>query len=638
MSTTQFSDVNLVSSSNSISCLDDLGSRFSKQIFPKTMEEVFQWSMYLYERQGLFTESLKQAVRYFMTEYELKGSGLGAEEGKSYKQMLDDLVDIVGEATLVGDDFVFTGNVFTSMYFPFDKELICPRCGARAPLRRVYPSTNMKWDPKTGKFSGACWGNARYACHYSGKMELDEINRSGDRLKPRVLRWPPQLVGLTAHPMSGNKRFVIRVNEWSWLADGVKSGDPLFLEDTPQEFIEAIVADRPLRMYDNMVYHLANESLSLGIPAYRGWGLPRFMAEFDTVVLLAMLDRYNEAICQEYLIPFRILALPGANQGNNSQSSLNIFNNINVSDFKAKVEVMLQEHKRNPTGYNILPSPLEYQVLGGEAKNLIPLEIMQHYELRLLRSMGVLSEMYSGDSISPDDLVKFLLFERSWQEITRALNKWCTWVASEVGRLKNLPKTKAALIPVSVYTNQVTRQTILELSTSGRISQTTGLEILGLDREREQDRMELEQIADTERADRLNQMMEDRQITQEALRTPAPGEQELMEEQQAEQQQAGGAPAGAPVPAAPGGMMPGAAPMGGAPIQLPPNPSLEQLEATADQEAQRLMTLPPEQRRNELVNYSYNNATLHSMIKGNLEKMETQAEAQGRAMARQGQM
>lgn len=622
-----------------VSRLNELGSVFAKELFPRTIQEVLQWSEFLWNHQGVYAEALKQAVRYFLTDVEVTGD----DEAFSYKKALKDRFKILGELAAIGDDFISTGNSFTSLYVPFDRDLVCPECGMRRAFREVYPS-RFKW--QNYEFKGPCPGTKADGkkCRFGGPYKVDDRIQASETMRPVIMRWPPQFMSISSHFMSRRTEFKFDISKWPEFVKAVEKGDPLFLEDTPWEFIKAIKKKKKLRFRDNAVFHMKQRPPAVSLPNIGGWGLPRFLSEFENVVIIAMLDRYNEAILKEYLIPFRVISPPPPSSQVTGHS-MDVMANVGAGDFAANIKAMLAEHSRNPTGWHIAPTALNYQVFGGEADKLITPELLQHFEGRLLRGIGIPQEFQVGAREAPGQpKVRMAFFERSWQEFPAVMNSWLDWLIEKQSELLSWKDAEARLVPISASTDEIQTDRMLNLMTGRVVSQTTALRRIGMDREYEQKKIQEEMEQDQKRMDETAREQEESGINREATRVPGPGEQILMQEMAQQEQAAGGAGA------APGGMPPGGMPPGGAfggmaapgapqdpASMLPPNPTLEQMEATAAQVAQQLYTLPSSQRKSQLVTLSQTNPTLHDMVNGLMQDMDTQAERQGREMARQTQ-
>jgi hypothetical protein len=577
---------------------------------------------------GLYSQAIQKSVRYFVTEFNITGDDIDYATRRKYKDSIQDAFPILEHAARVGDEYLSFGNSFTSFYRPFTRELLCPKCGFKATL--AYMEQDKVYRFENGKFMGHCpAGN----CKFHGAFERIDTAADPEKHPPKVIRWPPQHMEIKHNPISQRSEYKLDVARFSYLRDGVMSGDLLFLEDTPWEIIEAITKNEKFTFDDDEIFHLSNSSLSCCIPSLRGWGLPPFMSEFETVILIHMLDKYTEAILVDYLVPFRIITPPGARSPGTNEGDPML--QLNMGDFMGNVRTMLEQHRRNPTGWNTLPVPVEYQVLGGEASQLAPIEIQEHFEQRLLNSMGIPSDFYkSGSGLNSGNasaLIGLKMFERTWQHFVGEINRWLTWVVGKYGQMMNWENVDAKLTPISLHEDPEIRQIKLQLAAGNEISRDTAYKPLGIDLRTERSKIMDEEAAFQEEIEKKQKEDEKRMANADVARALNPGEKILSEEQAAAEaqaaQQGGGMappPGAAPPPIDVGGVGAGA--------------TMDDIMMQADEIAQQLLGSDSTQRRRTLSDVKSSNEALYAQVKSRLQDLENEAKQTGVQMARAGQL
>jgi hypothetical protein len=438
---------------------------------------------------------------------------------------------------------------------------------------------------------------------------------------------------INSNPTSKRGLYSLDVREYTELNEGLSTGDVLWLEDTPWEIVEAANKGERFEFEEGKIFHLVNPVVSCSLPNLRGWGLPSFMSEFETALLITMLDKYNEAIIVDYLVPFRLLT-PPAGTGNAENDPML---SVNMGSYLGKVRQMLAEHRRNPTGWNFLPFAMQYQVLGGEAKNLAPVELMQFFETRLLHSIGIPQEFTTPSNNAAGPLINLKMFERSWQQPVGAQNSWLNWVLASLGEIQSWERVTARLIPVSLHEDPSVQAIKFELAAANQISKDTAFRSIGLDYEYEQNKVFEEEDEFNEKMATRQAEREKKDATTQSVRVPTPAEQML----QAQQGAAGGMPPGGMPPGAapPGGMPPGGAPMppGGAPMPSGGG-SIDEIMLQADQEAQTLISADPLTRRRRLSELKHGNEALYAQTKSRLTQLEQMAASQGVQLVRAGQI
>jgi len=602
-------------------------TKLTRRVYPGTIRETFAWAEELWLHHGMYKQAISTAVRYFMTELDVDGDDVNFQDRKNYIKAIKDNFDILEELAGIGDDYIAFGNSFTSVYRPFVRTLMCrnEKCSMKAPL--------MKWEGyfqfTNGEFDGRC-----PKCGWHGKLLREDQPIPKGEAKPVVTRWPPQFMEIKHHPISKHSIYRLDLSRFKQLRDPIMLGDIMFLNETPWEILMVAVQNQKFEFEKDAIYHMRFPVPAVEQPMLKGWGLPPFMADFETAVLVTMLDKYVETIIVEYLMPFRVFSPPKQVGDNDPLMTLN------MGDFVASVMGMIKRHRRNPTDWNFLPYPLEYQVFGGEATDIVPVDILKHFEIRLLHSMGIPPEFYEFSiqetQRSAGPVIGFKMFERVWQHFANQLNKWATWLTNKQGEIMHWEKVRASLKPVSMYEDSEIRQMKMELSAAGKISTDTAFQTIGVNADTERKKLADEQEAEAEDMAERQKKMEDKQTNLQVLQTPAAGTAMA-------QQQAG---VGGPQ-AVPGGgavQTPGGAPVSAPPLAPSPGQgmgmgvTLDDLMAQADQIAQQLLITDPTTRRSQLIQLKNQNEALHAQVKSRLTALEQQAKTTGVGMARQGQI
>lgn len=640
-------DINNGSGADSLTQGQSIFRTLSRKLYPKNKDAMLEWAYELWLHHGIYSQAISKAVRYFMTEVEINAEEDISYSTKSkYKDALENKFGILPILSNIGDDYIAFGNSFTSVHVPFVRNLICPKCGFTARAKIMLSEKHAEYKDFT--FKGVC---PNTQCRSKVTFEVHDIRVPEETLIPCIIRWPPQYISIKSNPITGKKQYFVDFSRYDDLTTGLQQGDPLYVCDTPNEIIQAVKNNVKLVFNEDELYHMANETSAFAVPELKGWGLPKFMSEFETAILISMLDRYNETIISDFLIPFRVISPPAVGQQGGAVSGDPLLG-YGMQNFASQAQTLLSRHRKNPTGWNFFPFPLQYQILGGEAKNLTPVELMEHMEARLLNSMGIPQEFYSGTvQGSAGPIIGFKMFERTWQHFATELNGWLSWFVAKVGSMYNWENVSACLVPVSMYEDPEIRAMKFELSASRIVSQTTALRAIGLSRTYERSRILEEEAEDNAGMEDQSLKEQKRQSNLQAVQIPPPGAQVMEAEAAAQAQAQGQAPPGGPAGAAPGAppAAPGSAPGGATP--MPPAPmgapsgqpaagpvSLDDLLAQSDQIANDLLYSDPYTRRSQLTDLRRSNEALWAQVKARLQTLEQQAAQYGLNMVRSGQL
>ena len=596
----------------------------SRELYPSNLKDVLEWASDLWLHDGLYTQTIRQAVRYFMTELKIIADQRDIED--KYVEYITGNYDLLEEGAKVGDEAVAFGNSFSSIHLPIERRMSCPKCSINFPFRAVRES--IRFNSSNPSFSGVC-----PVC----KKESEKWGMTDSPVRsriPKVVRWDPCMIQIAYNNYTGNAKYSFDPQVDNTLTSGIKGGDMMLLEDTPWEVIQAVCAGKSVEFNPDNIYHMKFEPPAFLSRYTKGWGIPPFMSDFSTVIILKMLDRYNEAILQDYVVPTRVLSpMDRALMSGSHRMNSDLLGMVPFDDISAQIENMIEEHRVNPTTVHSLPFPLNYQVLGGEASSLIQVELQEHYRGRLLQNMGFPIEMIHksmNNSVAP--MLGFRMFERTWQHFSNGLNNWFTWFTNAVGGLNHWGSVRVETIPTSLYEDPEIKILKMELASAFKISMGTALKAIGLNHAEEQDKILQEEVDHQVRVERKQKEIEDSGINQEALRVISPGEQMLIKQEENMMAEQGGSPGGGGMGGAPGGGGMGGAPGGGSSGD---NPGVMELDEQAQQLAMEIHGMESMARRQTLNQLAKDNEQLHMLVNGYLRKIESQAASQGVAMSRQ---
>jgi len=595
---------------------------YSNIIYPRTMDEVLQWAEWLWNRHGVYTMAIKRSIRYFLNELELYGENLALDERKVYTQQLHRDHNILYTAGLVGDDLIGSGNTFTSLTLPLKRSLQCSECGTTRALDILEPTKEYQW--KTYTFHSKC-----PTCDYEGEFSrVDTVDKS-DKHGLRALRWDPRDIQIDYCRLSDAREYYLKIDGKT--AGKIKNGDHLTLCTVPWEFIEA-VRDKQLFHFNGTTFrHFWIDQPAGGYRLNEGWGVPLFMCCFSQVVQLQMLDRFDEAIASDFIIPMRYLT-PGV-----SKSGLDPLQNFGMQNFMGNVRAMVKGYKNDPTQWGFLPAPVDYNIAGGEGKQLMPSEDIERKIDNLLTTMGVATEFYRGSlSAVNGPPIGLKAFEKTWSHFTGPILSWLNWYLEQCSEQLGWNQVFCRLIHTSLAEDEVTKQVKLNLASAGVVSQTTALKAFNIDPDIERERLkeEARQMADDAREENAKEGKA--QVLDEYIQQGAPA-QIPPNAGQANM----GLPPGEAAPPAAGGVMPagpggGMAPMGapgGGGAAAPGGPTLDQMQADAAAQAQQLFGSPT--RASELANLKKTNPTMHALVKAELDNMEQGIQSQALTQAKQ---
>lgn len=597
---------------------------------PTTMKSALWWSEYIWTVMGTYRMAMERIVSYFITDIELGGDASDEEKNK-YTDYLNQQLDALSFLGLMMRDRLCYGNSFASVIVPFRRFLQCPKTGDLYPLKTVYNNFNFDF---TGDFEFVA------TCPKTGWRGpwkvVDKPREESDHLI--LKRWSPHEIELLHDPYTDEVSYLWRIPEY--YKRMVKDGNLYHLERVSKQVLSAIKNDLLFRFNPDTIFHMKEPTLA-GI-RNMGWGLPRSLINYRQLWYVQVLRRYNEAIALDYVIPFRLITPAAAGSGSSvggvtTQDPMSVYA---AGDFRAQVKNMVNRRRKDPASWQVLPFPVNYQMLGGDAKQLAPTELITQGFETLLNETGTPVEFYQGSLSMQAAPIALRLFESTHRQLVADANAFLQWVCNSVSKIMSWEIVDASLKRVTIADDMQKQMSALQLMMGQQLSGTSGLAAIGYDWETEQKRIADEAKKQQELQARQQEEMEQAGFAAEIAKGMNPAAQ-------------GGAAGGAPMdPAAAGGAAGGGNPAGpdaqsamgagntpvsnyiqtmGPNVPVTPN----DLQGAAEQLANELLGLPEGQKDSELRKLKQFNPTLHAIVRQKMDEIRSNARMQGGAMLMQ---
>lgn len=592
----------------------------ARQNYPRTMGEVFNWARDLWLNQGTFSQSIQKANRYFLTEIEVVDD-MPYSERRERTALLEGNGSLLASLGEVADEAVAFGNSFTSVVPAFQRRLRCPRCGAShvAPAMRGH----YKYDREKG-FCGTC-----VACGTKQTFDVIDAKKPDKDASLSVVRWPLDAIRIKHNAFSDSREYLLDLDIWPDFVAALDGSDYYHLETTPMPVIKAVSERKCLKFHKGGVYHMRSETVSEIAKDLGGWGFPRFMNSFSTVVMIMLLDKFNEVLLSDYKVPWRVFSPPSdANRPANPGMSPGVTGALSGSEFKRAVSDMIESHRRDPSRVQTMPHAFVYQVLGGEAAGLMDVNLLKFYQNQLLDDMCIPRELSSpaaGTAAMP--LISLRMFEKTWRSHLQMCNGWLDWYSRKFCKMLQISNAAVRLRRPSRREDPQVQQILLNMAVNKQVSMQSALEAIGVDYlDTVADMIAEEEEIMKMRADAARRM-ERAGAGEAAMRAPTPAEDVLAEEarerEQAQAAQGGGAPL--PPQTAPGTPSDSVAPGGsGTPSEI---------MAEAARLAEEIVGLPD--RASRLIDLKKNNPVLHAQVTQAIQDMENDAAQTGVMQFRQ---
>ncbi len=485
---------------------------------PRRLKDLIRWAEYI----GINNGHIYGVVRKF-GEYPITGftyTTSSEDDRKNHETVFEKNLGLRAFLTLVSFDVWITGNSFVSVYEPFVRWLICPKCQTRENINAAKYDFNLD----KLEFKLTC-----RECATRGVAGVKDVPlRNSKRL--RLIRWDPKLMDIDANPITGEKHYYWTVPRE--LIAKVRAGNRIAIDHMPMEVLDAMRGrDKAFRFDENALYHMAMPSTA---GQQSEWGTPPITSAIKMVLFAAILRRANEAIALEYITPFRIVHPMGAANG-----IANPMDVLNMDKHRAEFDQNYRMYRRDLLRYMYSPIPMGVTTMGGDGRALLTVGELQEAEKNIVLSLGVPLEFLTGGLGQTRGEITLRMIENQLATHIGALNGLVEWIESRVAAFLAIKQLAMKLKPFKMLDDSEAKGIMLELWRAGVISDTTLAESIDHDvhEERKIRRQETLDKAKTEQETSLALKRQEqslsRTVQQTALSAQSGGalnEQEMLQE------------------------------------------------------------------------------------------------------------
>lgn len=445
----------------------------SNQFLPRNLHDVIRWVRFITMHSPVTTEVLRKLATYPITDFDFD------TEDDQLREKYKDLVKSVNLTTTlhqIGFQYFTIGNVFISVYKPIRRTLVCSNQACN--FTQVLDEATQGVVFKNYAFHGTC---PKCNSNQSYKI-LDTKNSSMKEMN--LILWDPTHVVVNHNPISGKSTYYYTIpND---VKRRIMEGDLLFLSTIPWEFVEAVKTQKNFRFSNGSIFHLKN--VDTGFSA-NGISIPPLITHFNLVFYQATLRKANESIAGDYMTPTRVV-FPSAQSGNSDPVV-----SLSMRNFATKMEEAFVRRKTDPNSIVISPVPIGYQAISGEGKTLLVSQEIQQAEQSLLLSLGVSMELLSGSTNWTSSTVGLRLLKKTLESYTSQLEGFLDWFTSEASSYFGFKNVPTSLIPFQLTDDEMVKQIMLSLSSTGKVSMHTIFNAMGKSYDEEIEHIREESIA-----------------------------------------------------------------------------------------------------------------------------------------------
>jgi len=437
----------------------DLSSAF----IPPSMKELYRWCLFLYMTNSAIKPIIKKKVAYVQTPLIYNGE---PEDVKLWRDVLERTINIkrVEMGALI--DVGVYGVAYLSIYYPFERFLICPTCKTKTNLR------NFKdWKYEHHEWVGTCPG-----CKYNGQFE-SQTNYVKNRTRVKIIRWRPSDIEVDANPWTGHKEYTYRIPRMLRKKIEDPNTNRVLVETTPDELLQAIKKQQNFRLDSEQLFVFEELSPSSEDDSFP---IPPLLHVFKDTWLYQTLRRAQEAISVEHILPLTIL-IPAPTQAGQSPHQ-----NYDLGTWQVHMQDMVRRWRRDPNMIYTAPFPATVENVRGDAQALNVFRDMEQVRQQIAAGLDVPIEFILGGLNWTGASVSLRVLENLFLNMIEDLERFeQTFLVPKLRRHLRLPKIEVHHQDFKMADDAQQKQVALSLRQTNTISDHTTIEELGFKGEEE---------------------------------------------------------------------------------------------------------------------------------------------------------
>jgi hypothetical protein len=346
----------------------------SKLFIPKNIKSMFRYCRIFFYTFEYISNVIQKLSEYPVTDMMVIPETESKEIKEKWETYLNKTIHIKRLLQEIGLDYHVFGNCFVSANSRYTRFLKCGKCSAE--IRITKP--DFKWKFINFTFKGHC-----PECKQEADFIIkDQTLRNEESL--RFIRWAPESMIIKFDPYLNDSRYFYQVP--AHIERGIRIGDRIVLETIPAVFIEAVKAKRAIELSKTNIYHFKRPVLAEEDMAF---SKPLILPAMKKIYYMQTLQRANEAIAAEHIIPQRVMYPQ-------STPNLDVYTGMNLANYKGAIEEQILKWRRDSNYIAIMPVPIGYQQIGGDGKNLLLTSELKFLQDSVITSLGVPLEFVQG--------------------------------------------------------------------------------------------------------------------------------------------------------------------------------------------------------------------------------------------------
>jgi len=471
-------------------------------ILPNDIKEVIQWSEFITANVPLVASALDKMSSVAITSLQYMTddlSEMSVTDSRSWKNILEEKMNIVETLQESGYNYLLGGNVFISVFFPIHRTATCTKCQAGLARGDFTPANKLKPVMEEPSFFKDSKGKKQKKGKESSKREVLVFKGQCPKCNSlslftlkdievnnlegiHVVTWPVMSMNFISDNITGRTTYYYRMpnSDRKMITEGFL--DTIFYK--PLDIMEAAVKGTTVQFDDGRVLHLKRKKMS---GTNTGWGMPILTSAIPEMISLLLLRKSQERILSDMIFPLRGITPRATGSDGNA-----IYNYMSGSDVTKKVEAILTAHKNNPTSVKFFPMPVDALTAFGEGKALNLSAEIDQISTMIMSAIGVPIEFVKGGLGYTAAGASIRILENQLMGLTRSMEKIVNYVAHQISTFRNKKMVHVKITPFRIIDDIAEKQILLSLYQQQKLSDHTMASMFKLDAKMENDKMEEE--------------------------------------------------------------------------------------------------------------------------------------------------
>jgi hypothetical protein len=337
------------------------------------------------------------------------------DKKNEWLNILDNVLNIRSYLIKMGLDYYTYGICIGYIHFPIQKYLICEHCKFKEPAQDAkYQWRNMNFRLECKK--------CKMITESAEQLDSPEKRWNGIRL----MRYNPELIDIDYNELTGAKDYFLTLP--NHFKNDIRIGKKHIVESIPKVFIEAVKAEKRLKLLNDKIYVFERPTIS---NVDHGWGASLISPVLMMAYQLQILLKAQEAVLNDYILPLRIIYPQAA------EAAASPVAQMSLARFSALMTRELEKHRLDPNHKIISSIPVGSELVGAEGKTLTLYQELETQANIICNGMNVPLELWkgglswSGSNVSLKFLEnKFLMYRKHMLQICREfiIKKVCEYM------------------------------------------------------------------------------------------------------------------------------------------------------------------------------------------------------------------